>query len=162
MDYHLKSIGKTCAATGQELTPGSECYSVLVEENGQHVRKDFAAAAWTGPPVGTLAFWKATVPTPEQRKPHPLDADALMRYFEQLSEAANPAQEKLKYVLALLLLQKRRLKIEGSRRDGEIELIQFVGSHGEGPYEVRNQQLQEAEISRLQAELNLQLTREWT
>jgi hypothetical protein len=162
MEYQVKSIGKTCAATGQALAPGSQCYSVLVEENGQHVRKDYAPAAWTGPPAGALGYWKATVPQPEQNKPKPLDADALMRYFEQLLEDVNPAQEKLKYVLALLLLQKRRMKIEGSRRDGDIEYIQFIGSQGEGPYEVRDQQLDEAEIEQLQVELNSQLARDWT
>ena len=85
-----------------------------------------------------------------------------MRYFEQLSEEPNLAQEKFRYVLALLLLQKRRLKIEGSRQDGEIQYLQLSGSRGEGQFDVRDHQLSEDEILHLQNDLNAHLATEWT
>ena len=109
MDYHLKQIGRTCAGTGEELLSGSTCFSALVERDGQLVRLDYSQEGWTGPPEGTIGYWQSVVPEPDETKAKPLDTDALMRYFEQLSEDANPAQEKLRYVLSLLLLQKRRL-----------------------------------------------------
>ena len=74
---------------------------------------------------------------------------------------ANPAQDKFRYVLALLLLQKRRLKIEGSRQDGDVEYLELVGSQGEGTFEVRMQQLEDAEIEQLQRDLNAHLATEW-
>lgn len=161
MDYHLKPIGKTCAATGSELVPGSVCHSVLIERDGQLVRLDFSEAGWTGPPAGTIGLWKCTVPENEQPKAKPLDTEALMRYFEQMSEDGNPAQDKFRYVVALLLLQKKRLKLEGSRFDGETEFLEFIGSQGEGPYEVRDARLADGEIQQLQQELNAHLTSEW-
>lgn len=161
MDYHLKPIGKTCAATGKELVPGSACFSVLAERDGRLIRLDYSEACWAGPPEGTVGFWQSVVPEPEEAKVKPLDTDALMRYFEQLSEDANPAQEKFRYVLSLLLLQKRRLKIEGSRQDGDIEYLELVGSHSEGPFEVRDHQLDDAEIEQLQGDLNAHLATEW-
>ena len=86
-----------------------------------------------------------------------------MRYFEQLSEDPNPAHEQMHYVLALLLLQKRRLKIDGQRTDeyGN-EFLQVIGSKSEGPYEVVDQDLSEQEIANLQATLNAQLEAELT
>jgi hypothetical protein len=158
MDYHLKPVGRTCAATGGELGPGSTCYSVLVEQGGQLVRLDYSAAGWTGPPEGAVAHWRARVPETDGAKPKPLDPDALLHYFEQLCEDANPAQEKFAYVISLLLLQKRRLRLDGSRRDGEIEFLQFLGSQGEGPFEVRDQRLSEVEIAQLQNDLNTHLS----
>jgi hypothetical protein len=160
MDYHIKPIGKTCAATGDELVPGSRCYSVLVEQDGQRIRLDFSEGGWNGPPEGTIGFWRAIVPE-EQAKAPSFDSDAMLRCFEQMSEGTNIAQEKLKYVLALLLLQKRRLKIEGSRQDGEIEYLEVIGSQGEGPFEVRDHHLEDDEIKQLQAELNAYLAQEW-
>jgi hypothetical protein len=160
MEYHVKPIGKTCAATGEELVPGSVCHSVLVERDGQWVRLDFSEVGWSGPPEETLGYWRCVVPEPAT-KPRPLDADALMRCFEQMSEEASPAQDKFLYVLALLLLQKRRLRIEGSRRDGEAEYLELIGRHGEGPFEVRDQQLSDEEIERLQRDMIAQLTAEW-
>jgi len=161
LDYRLKPIGKTCAATGDELVPGSPCFSSLVEQDGHYLRLDFSAGGWNGPPDGEVGHWQCIVPEPEQEKAKPLDPDALMQYFEQLCEDANPAQEKFAYVLSLLLLQKRRLRIEGSRRDGEIEYLQLAGSHGEGMFEVRDQHFSDDEIDQMQQNLDTQLATEW-
>lgn len=161
MDFHLKPIGRNCAATGEELLPGSKCFSAFVERDGQRIRLDYSEEGWTGPPEGTIGYWQSIVPEPDDTKAKPLDTDALMRYFEQLSEDANPAQEKLRYVLSLLLLQKRRLRIEGSRQEGETEFLELVGSQSEGPFEVRDQQLDDAEIELLQNDLNAHLATEW-
>lgn len=161
MDYHLRPLGKTCAATGEPLRPGSRCHSVLVERNGQLLRFDYSEQGWSGPPEGTVGQWKCTVPEVSENRPRPLDPHALMRYFEQLAEEANPAQDRMLYIMALLLLQKRRLKLEGSQKDGEIEYLELLGSNGEGPFLVRDQQLGDEEIQELQNALNAHLSTEW-
>jgi hypothetical protein len=162
MDYHLKPIAKTCTATGREFAPGVPCHSALVELNGKLVRFDFSEDGWTGPPDGTIGFWQSIVPEPTETAAKPLDADALMRYFEQLCEDASPAQDKFRYVVALLLLQKRRLKLEGSRHDGDIKFLELLGSRGEGTFEVRDQHLKDDEIGQLQQALNAHLATEWS
>ena len=161
MDYHLKPVGRTCAATGNELVPGTICHSVLVEEDGQFRRFDFSPEGWTTPPEGTIAHWRCTVAEPDTGKPKPLDTEGLLRYFEQLIEDANPAQAKFCYVLALLLLQKKRLKLEGSIQEDGVEFLELSGSHGEGPFRVPDQQLNDSEICELQQALNGQLVTEW-
>lgn len=161
MDYHLKPLGKTCAATGEPLAPGSRCYSVVVEEEGQLVRKDYSEEGWSGPPEGTVGLWRCQVPEAQPEKPKTIDPESMMQYFEQLVEDANPAQARLCYVLALFLLQRRRLQLDGSRTEGATEYLQLSGSHGEGPYEIVDQQLSQDEITRLQAELNQYLEQEW-
>jgi hypothetical protein len=154
MDYHFKPIGKICAATGQPLMPGERIYSVVVERNDELERLDFSPQGWSGPPEGTLGQWRCIVPAPETRPASVLDPTALLSYFEQLVEDGNPAHDRLRYVLALFLLQKRRLRLDGSRIDGDVEYLQLSGSRGEGPYEIPDQQLAETEIRELQAELN--------
>lgn len=161
MDYHLKPVGKTCAATGKDLTPGAPCISVLLEENGRLTRLDYSEEGWNGPPEGTVGYWRTTVPESSESKSSKLDTDALMRYFEQLSEDANPAQDKFRYVLALLLLQKRRLRLEGVRRDGDIEYLEMTGSRSEGPFEVPDHHLDDEEIGQIQHDLNAHLATEW-
>ena len=130
MDYHVKPVGKTCAATGEDLSPGSNCISALVEDDGRFVRLDFLENSWPGPVDGLVGFWKHRIPEVVSDKPKPPDVDDLLTYFEQLTEDANPAREKLRYVLGLLLLQKRRLKVDGTRRDGDVDFLQLLGSHG--------------------------------
>ncbi|VAX40628.1 hypothetical protein MNBD_PLANCTO02-1399 [hydrothermal vent metagenome] len=154
MDYRLKQIGKTCAATGQPLEPGSVCYSVLVEKEEQLARLDFSEEGWKGPPEGAIGYWKMIVPEEENQKQKSLDADALLLYFEQLCEDANPANEKFCYVLSLLLLQKRKLRIEGEREENGITFLQMAGIQGEGPYDVRVLDIPDDEVVQLQQSLN--------
>ncbi len=161
MDYRLRPVGKTCAATGQPLQPGSVCHSVLVERDGELVRLDFSPEGWKGPPEGTVAHWLCRVPNEPEGKPKPVDAEELMQYFEQLMEDPNPAQEKLCYVLGLLLLQKKRLNLEGTREVDGVEYLELTGKMGEGPFLVRDQHLTDDEIRQLQKELNRHLREEW-
>jgi hypothetical protein len=160
MDYQLKPIGKTCAQTGQKLLPGDVCYSAVVAKGNEWERIDFSRDAWNGPPAGAIGYWKCTVPPQVETKRRALDPDALLRHFEQLCEDASPARDKFRYVLALLLVQRRRLRITGTRAEGGISFLELSGVQGEGPFEVRDQQLEADEIEALERELNQRLTAE--
>jgi len=161
VDYQFRPLGKTCAATGAPLAPGSAVQSVLIENQGNHERLDFSDAAWTGMPDGAIARWQCHVPETQRQRETPLDPEALLNYFEQLVEDANPGHDKLRYVLALYLLQKRRLKLDGSRHEDTQEFLQLSGSRGEGPYEIVDQQLAETEIRQLQLEIGQVVNSEW-
>lgn len=162
MDYHLKPIGKTCASTGKELVPGSTCHCIVMQRSDELTRLDFSEEGWPGLPKGAIGHWRCVVPEPAETKGTPIDPDALLRYFEQLTEDNNPTQEKFRFVLSLLLLQKRRLRVEDStEKDGE-EFLELIGSQGEGPFYVKSQQLADVEITELQNSLNEHLATEWS
>ena len=84
-----------------------------------------------------------------------------MQYFEQLYESPNQVQEKFLYVLALFLVQKRRLKLDGSRNEDEASYLQLTGTHGEGSFDIRDQNLDESEVEQLQQQLNSQFLEDW-
>lgn len=161
MDYHLKPLGKSCSATGKDFIPGETVHSVIVEQNGQLVRLDYSHENWSGPPEGAVGEWKLQVPEPTSQGPKKVDADALMQYFEQLYETPNQIQEKFLYVLALFLVQKRRLKLDGSRNEDQTSYLQLSGTHGEGNFEIRDQNLEDTEIEQLQHQLNTQIFEDW-
>lgn len=159
MDYQVKPVGKNCASTGEPFAPGDLCHSALLEEQGEIVRYDYSTAGWTGtPPAECFAHWQTVIPHLESDdQPKPVDTESLFEFFEQMIEDANPAQEKIKYVLSLLLMQKKRLKLE---RSAEEELsLTLIGSQGEGPYLIRDQQLSDEEIQQLQQELTTAIFR---
>lgn len=153
MDYVIRSLGKTCAATGRAFAPGERVVSVVLERNGTHERLDFAERDWKEPPPMTVGFWRCRVPDADVRSGAALDPEAMLAYFEQLAEDANPGHDQLRYVLALYLLQKRRLRLDGARVSDDGEYLQLSGSKGEGPYEIRDQQLADDQIKSLQSEL---------
>ena len=161
MDYQFKTLGKKCATTGTDLAPGSRCYSVLIEDDGELTRLDYSEVGWKGPPPKTVGTWRSIVPKPAEPKRMPLDTNALVNCFEQLQEEADPAREKLRYILALLLIQKRRLHLDGSRQVGADEYLQLSSTQGEGAWEVRDLQLSEEEMHDLQRELTEFLDSGW-
>jgi hypothetical protein len=159
MDYQLKPLGKTCSKSGAKLLPGDTCYSAVVSKGNQWERIDFSRDAWQGPPEDAIGYWRTIVP-PQTEPRRRLDPDALLRHFEQLCEDANPAQDKFRYVLALLLVQRRRLRITGTRTEGTTTILELSGMQGEGPFTVPEQQLKPDEIETLENELNERLTAE--
>ena len=156
MSYQFRPIGKNCAATGEPLEAGADCHSVLVQREGKLVRLDYSEAGWTEAPGDAIGHWICEVPEPEIEKKKPLDPNALMSLFEQLSESPNPAQEKLQYVVALLLMRKRRLVLEATRDDGENKWMTVAATHGEGTFEIRDRELAEDEFLEIQQQLDSQ------
>ncbi len=153
MDYSLKPLSKTCAATGQPLEPGTLCYSVLIEGNGRYERIDYSPEGWSGVPEGAVGVWRTEVPEPEVKSPGFMDLDNLFDLFSQFTEEANEHQRKLRYVLALLLIRKKRLILEETLEGPDGNVMVLLGAQGEGTFEIIEEQLSEFEIARMQAEI---------
>ncbi|MDG1897199.1 MAG: hypothetical protein P8J37_20065 [Fuerstiella sp.] len=153
MDFNIRPISKVCAATGELLVAGSECWSVLVEENGKTVRHDYSVDAWSGPPEEAVGYWCCQVPAESGTGPQLIDADSLFDYFVQLCESPNTVEQDYQYVLALLLLRKRRLILEQSMEIDDRAVMRLNGSGGEGPFDVEERELTEDQIMQLQDQL---------
>ncbi len=117
MDYELQRSTRKCAATGRELAPGETFYSVLTSEGANVVRHDYSVGAWPGPPEGALGWWKSQTPIAENKtkKPHWAPNDVMLQLFDELAEA--PDRADMRYVLALLLLRRRVLRLEETERE---------------------------------------------
>ena len=157
MDYQFGAPGKVCAASGKPLGPGDKCISALVEQSGRLMRLDYLEAHWPGEPPHTVGSWKFQIPEATAQQQRIIDVDSLFRFFEQLVEDANPGYDRMRYVVALFLLQRKRLKLDGTRQEDGQDLLVFLGSRGEGPYDVVDQQLTADEMSALEAEMKSQL-----
>jgi len=132
-----------------------------VERNGELVRMDYSVEGWTGPPEGMIGLWTSQIPPAAVIHASKVDPEILLRFFEQLLESGNPAHDRMLYVVALYLLQRRRFRLEGTRVDEGGQFLQLIGSRGEGPFDVRDQQLPEEEVKALQAALNQQLSEQF-
>jgi len=153
MDYNIRPISKQCAATGEPLVPGTQCWSVLTEIDGKLTRQDFSDEAWNGPPEGSLGHWRSDVPADADAGRKKLDANALFDYFVQLCESPNIVEQDYQYVLALLLLRKRRLILDSSITVDDRPAMRLIGTGGEGPFDVVERELTEEQISQLQIQL---------
>jgi hypothetical protein len=115
MDYDVQRCTRHCAATGRELAEGELIFSTLAVEGAQVKRQDYAAQAWNGPPEGVVGWWKSRIPVKEARKAPLAPSDVLLNMFREL-EGREP-QADLRYVLALLLVRRRLVRLEESETD---------------------------------------------
>ncbi|QDU28087.1 hypothetical protein ETAA8_31800 [Anatilimnocola aggregata] len=124
IDYEISRFTRRCAASDRELQPGETYYSVLLPSGSQVLRQDISAAQWKGPPENALGWWKATMADTTARKPQWAPHDVMLDFFEGLE--SDPSREDLRYVLALLLVRRRVLRLEAEETDASGRQIQVL------------------------------------
>jgi hypothetical protein len=110
LDFEVQRCTRWCAATERALEPGDECYSVLEIAGADIVRKDYCPDAWNGAPDAAFGWWKSRVPEPTAKKIKLAPNDVLLELFDQLADKSE--QQDLRYVLALLLVRRRVLRVD--------------------------------------------------
>ena len=124
--FHVEAGRRACCRCGREFQPTEEYVSALKEvEAGQEhphgmARLDFCPEHWSDDREPWIAYWRTSVPVPEEPKTRRLviDDDRLLDVFFRLAETTDPLKLDLRYVIGLMLIRKRRLKLEGTRRRG--------------------------------------------
>lgn len=135
LDFEIQRCSRRCAATERELQDGEVCYSVLIPEGAAVVRRDYSREAWTGPPNNALGWWQTIVVDPSAGRPQWAPGDVMLNYFERLEGDASAADAR--YVLALLLVRRRILRVESPETDGAGQnVLHLFCSRTEAHYQV--------------------------
>jgi hypothetical protein len=153
MDYQLQPITRACAVTGRTLSPGEKFVTALFDQKPGFVRKDFAADAWPGPPDGAIAFWCGTVPAAEAKPRLRIDDDLLYDCFVRLEGRMEPAEVNFRYVVALLLMRRKRFKFDETRVEDGHEVMILKEARGDATHQVVNPRLTEKEMMQVQEEV---------
>ena len=120
-DYKFDASSRRCRTCGRVFEVGEGYFSAVVETNQEDLfqRQDFCAPCWKPPEGGYFSYWKTRVPEAEpetHRGPRLIDTGRLMELFEHLADSEEIQARRFRYVLALVLMRKRRLKVVESRR----------------------------------------------
>jgi hypothetical protein len=153
-EWEVARVTGRCAATGRELAEGESYYAVLMETPAGLERRDFSVAAWTSPPEGTFCHWKGRIPVRQKRHgPVSLDPELLTQLFLALESADSEPMQQLRFVLGLLLLRKRLVRMEGTVQQEGREYWQLRLLSDGGIHQVPNPQLTGEQVERLSAQL---------
>ncbi len=136
MEFEIQRCTRRCSMTNKELLPGESFFSTLHTVGADVVRKDFSVGAWAGPPDDALGWWKSQVPDANSKKPQLAPNDVILSYFSELEARADKAD--LRYVLALLMIRRRILRLEETECDanGEEKLVLYC-SRNETEYKAQ-------------------------
>jgi len=143
-----------CSGTGKRIEPGEEYFAALVETQDSLARRDFCAEYWTETQPEVFCYWKSTLPHPDQKRKIFVDDRMLMAFFERLAEEDEPQKLNFRFVLALILMRKRRLKYDSSKRQGEQEVWRLRVTGEDRFVELKNPQLDEEQIEQLSSQLS--------
>lgn len=114
-----------CAATGEPIPAGSPFVASLAEtvEDGKPAlrRIDWSAAAWDAGarPDGLVCFWRGTAPAPGERRRILIDDHTLLEMVERMEGDVEPRRIAYRWILALVLLRKKVLKLERVERSAD-------------------------------------------
>lgn len=162
-----KPLGQ-CCGTGERIEPGQEYYAALVESEEGLQRRDFCTEYWQSEKPNVFCYWKSKLPRPDEKKRIFVDDEMLMAFFERLAEETQQEKINFRFVLTLILMRKKRLKYDSSRRQassdrsasrcGEIKdnkEVWRLKKVGETEFvEVINPHLDEEQIGQLASQLS--------
>lgn len=125
--YESARPTRVCAATARPFEAGERYVATLAEspESEELVRFDFASHAWAAgarPPAPhrLIAVWRTTASGQQRGISGLLGEEELLQLFEGMEPAEEGRAAVFRYLLALLLMRKRVLRIVDQR----------VGEHG--------------------------------
>jgi len=171
--YQVSRPTGLCAATGEPLESGMAAVATLCEhEEGEGFdRLDYSESAWDdgARPERLFCFWRTTYAPPEAKRQLLVDDEVLMDLFNRLAGDERPQRIAFRFVLALILMRKRRLKFvgrtggssqagagntEAGKGEGpERWLVRPPGAAGEPPIEVVDPHLADADVRELTSQL---------
>jgi hypothetical protein len=152
-EYHIQPPTRRCSATGRELRAGERFFTALVETGSHFERRDYAPEAWAGPPPGAFSHWFGKVPaTLEHQKPR-FDDELLEDCFARLDDPLDPARINFRYVLALLLIRRKRLRFAESRHEAGQEWMVLTCPRSGQRHEIVNPRLDDDQMKQVQDEV---------
>jgi len=161
--YSISRATGVCAHTSTPLEPGTTCIATLCEreEDEGFDRFDYSLAAWESGarPKGLFSYWKTTVPDPNTKKRLLADDEVLLNLFERLDGDERPQRIAFRFVLGLILLRKKLVKLVGRQEKTgdhlERWLILMKGEPSDAtPTELINPELSEDDVRDLSEQLS--------
>ena len=148
-----RSTGR-CSGTDGILEPGQEYYAALIDKQDHFERCDYCCDYWDQAHPQVFSFWKTRVPLPAEKKKLLVDDAVLMNFFERLADESDQLKVNFRFVLALILMRKRRLKYEESHRQGDQEIWRMRVAGQKEIHEVINPRLDDEQIQQVSQELS--------
>jgi len=126
MGYEVARPTGVCALSGETIEPGQAYVAALYEGEDQLERRDYVEGSWDrAPRAGLFGYWAATMPEPNQSPSAFVSQGEIAELFTHLGEMIGsegeeePRQVTFRFILALMLMRKRWLRLEGTTRDAQ-------------------------------------------
>ena len=153
--WHIARSTRTCAGSGEPIPAGIPFFSALIESGETFERRDFLPEAWSGADKALFfSYWKNKGVEAGEEKRRSVDYDRLLAFFDSLEGAEEPQKRLFRYVLALILVRRRRLRLEDAGRVEGGDRLVLHDRRREGMVEIIAPEASREELAAVQAKLN--------
>ncbi len=130
--YELGRFSGECAKSHDPILAHQEFVAALVDaldEEGRPILKrlDFGTQAWDDGtrPDGLVCFWRSSAPEPGEKRQMFVDDETLLEMVQRMDEETDSRRRAFRWILALVLLRRKMLKLDGIVHEGETEYWAF-------------------------------------
>ncbi len=153
MEWQLGKGSRACTFCAKAFVPGEDHFAGVEETPGGFLRREICLTCWINRPVALFSYWRTRVPVPPQKPKE--NIQAAIAFFEKLAAEGDPAplRRKLHYLLGLILMRRRRLKLQETRRVEGVEVLVLEKAWTGETIELADPVILEEEIDLLRDEL---------
>jgi hypothetical protein len=152
-DWEINKPLGQCSGSGRKIEPGEEYYGALVEVEQGLQRRDFCVEFWEREKPQVYCFWKTKLAPPNEKKELFISDDMLVAFFERLANETEPEKVSFRFVLALVLMRKRRLKYDSTKMEDGREIWRLRMAGDKDLVDVVNPHLDEDQIEQLTSQI---------
>lgn len=146
--WQISKRGAVCAVCDHSFTEGDALFSLLRFAGKDLTRGDYCRPCFDDRDTeNDVVFWRTT--HLEKKGGMKLDFDLILGLLEPLTADARESRRDLAFMLALLLVRHRRLKLIGVRRQNELEFLELRKVRATKTFEVEVRELDAERRSRL-------------
>ena len=156
-NWEVSRSHRECAVSGRKFVEGDEFYSALVETDESFERKDFSPEVWGEQNKdGFFSFWRTKLQSSSGKKDRKLhiDVEAFYTFFRNLEDTQKPNQMLFRYLIALMLVRKRVLRLDEIEKSSEGEFLLLYDTRQKEECSVTVCDAEEEELAAAQQELN--------
>jgi hypothetical protein len=153
--WHIARSTRTCAGTGDPIPAGEAFFSALVETEETFERRDFSPAAWPETDKAPFfSYWKNKGGEVKEEKKRSVDYDRLLAFYDNLETAEDPQKRLFRYVLALILVRRRKLRLENMEKTATGDKLTVYDRRREATVEITAPEAAREEFAAVQSKLN--------
>lgn len=154
--WRIARRSRTCAQSGAAIPQGEAFFSALVETDDDFNRLDFSSPAW--PEVdksGFFSYWKNKASGDAGgEKRQPVDYERLLAFFDSLENAEEPGKRLFRYVLALVLVRRRLLRLDEALKTPEGDCLVVHDRRGDRTLRIITPEAGKEQLAAVQERLN--------
>lgn len=109
-DWRIGKKGQACGACGKPFPFEVPFHSVIHVEGEGFARRDLCEACFAAAPVPPFSHWRTAIPRPEDGR-RTFDLGLAAEFLRRLGAEGDRERAPLAYLLALLLVRKRAVRL---------------------------------------------------